>query len=613
MSPAGEAFSGEHATTTPTLIDRLLAEQRDLSAVERFSARHERHDRNGHGGAPAMEGRYQALLPAAPPSEGEQYAFAVDLDACSGCKGCVSACHSLNGLDKAEEETWRSVGLLHGSHESPEAPGSHGSFQQTITTACHHCVEPGCLEGCPVLAYEKDARTGIVRHLDDQCIGCQYCILKCPYDVPQYSPSRGIVRKCDLCSNRLAVGEAPACVQACPNGAIMIAVVRKEDALAAARRGEFLPGTPDPAITAPTTRYLSRRTPPADLRPADVHRLRPDHGHPALVGMLVLTQASVGLYAADLVLRRFAPGFAGEVRQPILFLAAALGLAGIATSLLHLGRPLGAWRALLGLRTSWLSREIAAFGLFAGIVVVRTALLLLEPLSQGRLPSALVDPIFHFIASVWGEAAALQAIDVTGGTVARLSGNALLTRITVLVGLAAVGTSVMIYADTRRAAWSAWRTAFRFYGTVLLLGAAAVLPVLARCGSPNRLLDAALVLLALLTVAKVGGEAILFLHPAVAAAEAGEIPAWTWSPRRKTALLLLGPLGGLLRLRNGAGLLGGLLLPFLLLMLGHVHHRIDLALCALVTGLVFLGEAVERHLFFVSAAPPKMPGHFEKN
>ena len=50
-----------------------------------------------------------------------------------------------------------------------------------------------------MLAYEKDAETGIVRHLDDQCIGCQYCVLKCPYDVPKYSKKRGIVRKCDMC------------------------------------------------------------------------------------------------------------------------------------------------------------------------------------------------------------------------------------------------------------------------------------------------------------------------------------------------------------------------------------------------------------------------------
>ena len=70
------------------------------------------------------------------------------------------------------------------------------------------------MHGCPVGAYEKDALTGIVRHLDDQCIGCRYCMLTCPYEVPQYSVRKGIVRKCDMCADRLAESEAPACVQA---------------------------------------------------------------------------------------------------------------------------------------------------------------------------------------------------------------------------------------------------------------------------------------------------------------------------------------------------------------------------------------------------------------
>jgi ferredoxin len=81
----------------------------------------------------------------------------------------------------------------------------------------HHCVDPACLSGCPVLVYDKYPATGIVRHLDDQCIGCQYCVMKCPCEVPRYSARRGIVRKCDMCGNRLSQGEAPACVQACPS------------------------------------------------------------------------------------------------------------------------------------------------------------------------------------------------------------------------------------------------------------------------------------------------------------------------------------------------------------------------------------------------------------
>src|SRR6266404_9664199 len=82
-----------------TLIDDLLAEQRRLTAVEKFSQRHDRED------LPPPDRHYRDLLPLSAPTPGKQFAFEVDLDRCSGCKACVTACHSLNGLD--EGEAWR--------------------------------------------------------------------------------------------------------------------------------------------------------------------------------------------------------------------------------------------------------------------------------------------------------------------------------------------------------------------------------------------------------------------------------------------------------------------------------------------------------------------------
>lgn len=483
-----------------TLIDELLMEQRTLTAVETFSRHHDRH-------VPAPEEKfYRALMPARPPNPGEQYAFEVDLDACSGCKACVAGCHSLNGLD--ENETWREVGLLISepndqcrttngdSHDCSSFDMRHLPFQQTITSACHHCVDPGCLSGCPVKAYDKDPATGIVRHLDDQCMGCQYCVMKCPYEVPKYSEKHGIVRKCDMCVNRLAVGEAPACVQSCPNGAIKITLVKPADIKTQFKRNgegqgshgkqttngrmtnvvpDFLADSPNPGITFPTTRYLSRRS-LENLFAADHAAPRLDHPHWPLVFMLVLTQAAVGLcLAATLV-----------PTSPLLLFAAFLLLnLGLAAAPLHLGRPLKAWRAFLGWRTSWLSREILAFNLFAPPAAAATALAWL-PLLAEKFPRL---------------AGLLQKLPPWLPPLDKLP--APLTLGAAVIGLGCVFVSGMVYVDTKRAIWSARHSFGAFFGTTLLLGttfAAVVFAWLGDLSSARQFAAAALVVRTVLFV-----------------------------------------------------------------------------------------------------------------
>jgi Fe-S-cluster-containing dehydrogenase component/DMSO reductase anchor subunit len=393
-----------------TLIDELLAEQQRLTAVERFSQRHE------GGNVPAQERYYRDLIPLSRPTPGQQYGFSVDLDACTGCKACVSACHSLNGLE--EDELWRSVGLIHSG-------GEEIAYQQTVTTACHHCVEPGCLEGCPVMAYEKDADTGIVRHLDDQCIGCQYCVLKCPYDVPKYSKRLGIVRKCDMCTGRLSAGEAPACVQACPHEAITITLVdRAEVSRLAAPGTAMLPGAFDSSYTKPTTRFTSKRPLPSDARSADAQEPRLDHPHWPLIVMLLFTQGAAGLFVAAMMLR-------GDEARNVLSAGCLMLHAGLGASVFHLGRPLGAWRFFLGLATSWMSREILVFGLFAGAATLAAL-------------TAWVPPLRDFAP--------------------------LLTIAAAVLGVGGVFTSAMIYIDTRREFWGKVLTFPKFYGSVLLVG-----------------------------------------------------------------------------------------------------------------------------------------------
>ena len=520
-------------TAAGDFIAELLREQASLSAVEQFSEWHSLL------GAPAAQRNYSRLLPATAPGPGQQYGFDVNLDRCTGCKACVAACHSLNGLD--DEEAWRDVGLLVGSSRT-------SPFQQTVTTACHHCVEPACLEGCPVLAYDKDPLTGIVRHLDDQCIGCSYCIMKCPYEVPKFSKKLGIVRKCDLCSNRLAVGEAPACAQACPNEAIKITLVdqatlRREFEVTPAIN-TFLPASPDPSYTIPTTRYHSTKPRLTTVKSADEEALRPSDPHWPLVIMLTLSQVSVGLFTLALLVK---------ANLSLIYPGAVIGGVAIASSVLHLGRPAGAWRAFLGLRTSWLSREIILLGNFLGAALAAATL------------------AYFAIGALWVKVAVIAAV---------------------ANGLAGVFCSAMIYADTRKPLWKAAWTLKRFFGTTFLSGGSGALLLTHLMNHPGEPVAFIIVL--------VGASLKLSAEKDIL----GHLYDDDFSPLHKSALLLFSRFGLPARLGKLALITGGVLLP-LIAFATRTHSPIPYLLGS---ALVLVSEFIERSLFFRAVQGIKMPG-----
>lgn len=146
--------------------------------------------------------------------DGKRYAMLHDESLCIGCEACVVACKETNdvpdGVTRLEIIRSEPVG---------EFPDVRYSF---FRKSCQHCENPSCVNVCPTGASFIDEKTGIVDVNPDRCIGCQYCIAACPYKVRYVDPVTKSVDKCDFCrKSKLAAGELPGCVQACPKQALI--------------------------------------------------------------------------------------------------------------------------------------------------------------------------------------------------------------------------------------------------------------------------------------------------------------------------------------------------------------------------------------------------------
>lgn len=370
-----------------------------------------------------------------------QTRFHFHMDLCMGCHACEVACAEQNGLPV--DALWRRVGEV----EAGTYPDTRSYF---LSSGCNHCLDAPCLKGCPVEAYQVNER-GVVIHLSDICIGCQYCTWNCPYGVPVYQEDRRIVSKCDLCTHRLDEGRDPACVQACPAGAIQIETVPLREVWENYRETGAGPAMPSPEISVPSTKIT---LPPGmeieDFKRVDRHFVRPEASHPSLIWMTVLTQLGLGGVATVLLvdlLRTFwglplAEGQTLGLLAPFLIGVACLSLG---ASVLHLGRPAYVHRALRNWRTSWLSREVLGLGLFAGIASLYAAFLLVAE-GVGLLPA-----------------------EALGGELVRIA----LGGATVLSGAAGVYSSSMIYRVPARPAWNTAKTTADFFLAALILGPAA--------------------------------------------------------------------------------------------------------------------------------------------
>jgi len=152
----------------------------------------------------------------------------IDISKCIGCKACQVACMEWNDLRD-------SVGKNVGVYDNPadlsdqswtimrfsEVEVQTGKLEWLIRKdGCLHCTDPGCLKACPAPGAIIQYSNGIVDFHEENCIGCGYCIMGCPFNIPRLSKNDNKAYKCTLCSDRVVVGLEPACVKTCPTGAI---------------------------------------------------------------------------------------------------------------------------------------------------------------------------------------------------------------------------------------------------------------------------------------------------------------------------------------------------------------------------------------------------------
>jgi len=286
--------------------------------------------------------------------------FVLDLNRCTGCHACRLACTIENQLESGE--SWRQIFTFNELHHR-SIPSFH------LSLACNHCLDAPCLTACPARAISRDSVTDVVILDSLLCIGCRYCSWACPYDAPRYSPAAGTMSKCTLCNHRLSEGKEPACVALCPTGALEYGGLEGSD------RVDSVPGFPLKPIE-PGIRFVPlKRTPPQPVCTAramgspdrDSPVIASESGSPIsaktewpLAVFTVLASVLVGAFAASLL--------AKTVPDPALFLATAV--AGLGISAVHLGKRLRAWRGVLNVRTSWLSREILCYLVFIGLSAV---------------------------------------------------------------------------------------------------------------------------------------------------------------------------------------------------------------------------------------------------
>jgi len=179
-----------------------------------------------------------------------------DSTLCIGCQACMVACKTANKMPTETDDPSKrwdnppdlSSNTLNIIKRYTNGTGATKDQEQDgyafVKRQCMHCLDPSCVSSCPVSALTKDPKTGIVAYNKDACIGCRYCQIACPFNIPkfQWESTTPEIVKCQLCQHLMKEGKYAACCSSCPTGASLFGPM--EDLIKEAKRRLHLePGT----------------------------------------------------------------------------------------------------------------------------------------------------------------------------------------------------------------------------------------------------------------------------------------------------------------------------------------------------------------------------------
>lgn len=148
-------------------------------------------------------------------------AMLIDISRCIGCGNCQRSCNAVNDLQPTSEQL---QGLSAKTYTYVQRFDLADGRTRFVKRQCMHCLDAACASACPVVALHKTAE-GPIGYRPDRCLGCRYCMVSCPFDIPRFDWDNGLtpeIRKCMFCIERQREGKLPACAENCPSGALKV-------------------------------------------------------------------------------------------------------------------------------------------------------------------------------------------------------------------------------------------------------------------------------------------------------------------------------------------------------------------------------------------------------